>query len=227
VAIGRLFLSASDDGTARVWNDTRDRPITSLVAHENEVRSAALTLRGRKIITAANDKTARIWSLWPQVMMVSAKNQGNGDTCQRTISVEGRELNIRKVGNDFGLYAGEEVVRKFRLREGRLWMEAYCVSPNSKYLLMGTKDGMFEVVEIGSWETVGRFDLSALAAGEGLVDLRLSKDGKNYIASFPRATVTWPVMESNDELLAYARAVIPKTSATEGGVQVKITSETR
>ena len=221
----RLFLSASNDGTARIWRVTRDRPVASLAGHGGEVRSARLARKGSVIATAANDKTARIWSLWPQVVSFAAT--GIGNACNGKGMADGQEFGVSKSYNNFIVKSADTEIRRFRPADGGQ-MQAYCISPNSKYLLLATQYGMLEVVEIGTWETVGRLDLSALAYGsDTLTDLRVSEDGKRYIASFPKFAVTWPIMESSDELLVHARAVVPRISAAEPASRTKITLEPR
>jgi WD40 repeat protein len=55
-------VTASADGTARVWRlDEPDQPIV-LRGHDRDVRYAAFTPEGR-VVTASLDGTVRLWSL--------------------------------------------------------------------------------------------------------------------------------------------------------------------
>jgi WD40 repeat protein len=58
----QLVLSASLDGTARLWN--RDgQPLTLFKGHEAPLTSIAFSPDSRNILTASEDGTARLWNL--------------------------------------------------------------------------------------------------------------------------------------------------------------------
>ncbi|MGK3979566.1 protein kinase [Sorangium sp. So ce118] len=59
---GGRIVTASSDGTARVWNaDGTGTPVV-LRGHQHEVSSAAFSPDGKRIVTASKDKTARVWN---------------------------------------------------------------------------------------------------------------------------------------------------------------------
>ena len=59
---GERVVTASDDGTARVWGaDGRGRPVP-LAGHEGALVSAAFSPDGRWLLTASTDGTARLWN---------------------------------------------------------------------------------------------------------------------------------------------------------------------
>ncbi|HVS75905.1 MAG TPA: serine/threonine-protein kinase, partial [Steroidobacteraceae bacterium] len=58
---GRRLVSASYDGTARIWDASSGRQLLVLRGHRGPVMSAAFSPRGRRIATASFDGTARIW----------------------------------------------------------------------------------------------------------------------------------------------------------------------
>ncbi|HYU34445.1 MAG TPA: TIR domain-containing protein [Thermoanaerobaculia bacterium] len=61
---GARIVTASLDGTARVWSRGENGAWHSfaLEGHQNRVNSATFSLDGAHIVTASNDKTARVWS---------------------------------------------------------------------------------------------------------------------------------------------------------------------
>ncbi|HET9381117.1 MAG TPA: WD40 repeat domain-containing protein [Streptomyces sp.] len=58
---GRLLLSASDDGTVRVWDTARWRVTAVLEGHEGYVRAVAGA--GGTAVSAGEDRTVRVWDL--------------------------------------------------------------------------------------------------------------------------------------------------------------------
>ena len=59
---GDLVLTASADGTARLW-DVHGDPRAVLRGHGWDVLSAEFSPDSRRIVTASKDKTARLWDL--------------------------------------------------------------------------------------------------------------------------------------------------------------------
>ncbi|WP_420629064.1 NACHT and WD repeat domain-containing protein [Candidatus Leptofilum sp.] len=57
---GEQFVTASDDGTARVW-DTEGNELAVLRGHEGAVSSAEFSSNGEQIVTASGDGTAQVW----------------------------------------------------------------------------------------------------------------------------------------------------------------------
>src|SRR5262249_1490603 len=58
---GRRVVTASDDGTARVWDATTGQPITPPLQHYALVWDAEFSSDGHRVVTASLDSTARVW----------------------------------------------------------------------------------------------------------------------------------------------------------------------
>ncbi len=60
---GRTILSASDDGTARVWNVADGYAISVLRGHDDDVYKARFSADERQVVTASVDGSVRVWAL--------------------------------------------------------------------------------------------------------------------------------------------------------------------
>ncbi|KAF5834708.1 WD40-repeat-containing domain protein [Dunaliella salina] len=60
-AAGSSFVSASADGTARLYNTNTGVCAHTLIGHEGEISKVAYNPQGTRVITASSDKTSRIW----------------------------------------------------------------------------------------------------------------------------------------------------------------------
>ncbi|MBT9313445.1 WD40 repeat domain-containing protein, partial [Leptothoe kymatousa] len=61
-ADGTQVVTASDDGTARLW-DLQSGESTALEGHEGGVFHASFSADGTQVVTASEDGTARLWDL--------------------------------------------------------------------------------------------------------------------------------------------------------------------
>jgi WD40 repeat protein/tetratricopeptide (TPR) repeat protein len=58
---GSRVLTASEDGTARVWDAATGQPLAPPMKHEKRVFHAEFSSDGRRVLTASEDGTARVW----------------------------------------------------------------------------------------------------------------------------------------------------------------------
>lgn len=66
----RRVVTASLDGTARVWDAQTGRPLTEWLRHEDWVAYAEFSPNGTRVLTASSDGTARIWELASAVVPI-------------------------------------------------------------------------------------------------------------------------------------------------------------
>ncbi|MEO7851356.1 MAG: WD40 repeat domain-containing protein, partial [Rubrivivax sp.] len=62
-ADGKTVLTASEDGTVRLWDAASGKELRALRGHEGEVLDAQLSADNKTVLTAGTDKTARLWDV--------------------------------------------------------------------------------------------------------------------------------------------------------------------
>ena len=70
---GKFVLTASDDGTARVWDAKSGDELFTAARHEQPIRTAFYGPDGKTIVTASDDKTAVIWPATIEGQIEAAK----------------------------------------------------------------------------------------------------------------------------------------------------------
>lgn len=74
---GPVIVSASEDGTVRLWNVREKKVLLEVKCHEKPVRAIGCSLRGDKLITGGDDATLKLWQLaLPVPKPATAKNLG-------------------------------------------------------------------------------------------------------------------------------------------------------
>ena len=61
-ADGAAVLTASDDGTAKLWNPATGECTQNWTGHGGAVYSAAFSADGAAVLTASDDRTAKLWN---------------------------------------------------------------------------------------------------------------------------------------------------------------------
>jgi WD40 repeat protein len=114
-------VTASWDGTARVWDAATGASLAELKGHTNWVRSAAFSPDGRRIVTASWDGTARVWDASTGEQL--AELEGHGDNLSDVaFSTDGTRVTV--VNSRFAVRtytADGKLVSKIRLRRSRGW----------------------------------------------------------------------------------------------------------
>ena len=85
---GASVLTASMDGTAKLWRATTGECVQTLSGHDAVVRSAVWSASGTFVLTASNDGTAKLW------------DAANG-TCTQTYSGHDETLFSAVLSGDF------------------------------------------------------------------------------------------------------------------------------
>jgi len=62
-ADGEFLVTASVDGTARIWSTQSGAPIAVLRGHRDSVDRAVISRNGGRVVTASSDGTVRIWQV--------------------------------------------------------------------------------------------------------------------------------------------------------------------
>ncbi len=85
----RTVVTASEDGTARVWESITGRPLSQPMTHAARVNSVAFSPDGRSIVTASDDGTARVWDQ-ETGRPLSEPVTHRGDVTHAAFSLDGR-----------------------------------------------------------------------------------------------------------------------------------------
>jgi WD40 repeat protein len=85
---GSRVVTASADGTARVWDAATGAPIGDPILHLGPVHSAALSPDGARVLTASDDMTGRISPtprVDPDIFATACKTVGDHDTTNLSV----------------------------------------------------------------------------------------------------------------------------------------------
>ncbi|MDQ3928293.1 MAG: hypothetical protein M3328_03995 [Chloroflexota bacterium] len=91
---GQRAISASTDGTLRVWDAVKGQSLRVLAGHRGAVRSVALTEDGRWAVSASSDGTLRVWDVGAETSAAGPRAEmagHEGEVCAVALVEERQE----------------------------------------------------------------------------------------------------------------------------------------
>jgi WD40 repeat protein len=188
---GRRVVTASADGTARIWDVETGRQLASL-SHNNSpvsnpsVRHASFSPGGRYVVTAATDKTAAVWNTanGEQVCTVQHEDQVR----RAAFSSNGRYIvtgSADRTARVWDSRTGNPVSKKPMSHAGFVYFVAF--SPNGKLVVTACDD---ENKTVGVWDvkTAERV-MEALPNSDDVLSAAFSRNGDRIVTAAKDGTV--------------------------------------
>ncbi|MBI4675618.1 MAG: NACHT domain-containing protein [Chloroflexi bacterium] len=192
---GKRMVTASSDGTARVWDVATGQQLAELRGHGvtltveaispetfDDVNSARFSPDGQRIVTTSNDRTARIWDAATGVQL--AVLQGHADSVfDAEFSPDGTRVVSRDGVQTVRVWdaaSGEQIALLTQSDQGlRQNLATAHFSPDGKYILTAGPDRLAQI-----WDAATGKPLVQLRGYEGVVNsARYSPDGTRVVTA--------------------------------------------
>ena len=172
--------SASDDGTARIW-DLRSGQSQVLRGHEDDVFSLAIRADGRELVTSSLDMSVRVWPVGGDERVLVG---GGGKEMNRVV-FSGDGKHVFATGKDamlrsWDLASGARTDQQLPdLKESSGWPVA---DRELKRVALGRQDGAIDLWDVPAEKP------RVLRAHDGPITLAMSLDGKTLVSSDKKGT---------------------------------------
>ena len=124
---GRLVVTASNDGTARLWDARTGRPVAEPWRHRGKVVSVRFSPDGRRILTACISGQACLWDVPPVLSTASAADAALAGNLLADVAEA-------VIGKRLAAQGSLESVSRERLSEASADVTAPCVPRRSRLL---------------------------------------------------------------------------------------------
>jgi WD40 repeat protein len=191
---GRRVVSASLDGSARVWDVASGAELLALESPAGPVRWAEFGLDGRVVVTCEEDSTARVWDAATGALLHELAG-GPGAVSQCAVAPRGDRVVILGTGDDPRVYALADgaLLAVLRGHAGGVGGASFSAD-GSRILTSGLDDA------VRLWDADGRLRLTRVAFERG--EWLAFEPGGGYVAT-PRAA-EWAFVEQRGRAVPLA-----------------------
>jgi WD40 repeat protein/tetratricopeptide (TPR) repeat protein len=181
---GRSLVTASEDGTARLWDVSTGKQLTPPLRHATKVLQAAFSPGGRRLVTASAG-AARLWDTATGKLLWSLPHRGR--VLQASFSRDGRRLvtaGADRTARIWDTKTGKEIAPSLKHRKG---VRKASFSPDGRHVVTASLDRTARV-----WEAKTGKCLSVLKHKDKVWDAEFSPDGRRIVtASDDKTARVW------------------------------------
>jgi len=175
---GQQVVTASKDGTARLWDVTTYQELARFRGHVGGLLCAAFGPNGRLLATAGKDGTARLWDTTTYHELAQLRGH-EGWVTKVTFRPDGRQVLTASKDGSARLWDADtyQQLARFQGHKGEIWSAAF--SPDGQTLITAGDDG-FVVI----WNATDQRELVRLRGDSGrLWSVAFSPDGRQFVTS--------------------------------------------
>jgi eukaryotic-like serine/threonine-protein kinase len=182
---GKQLVTASQDGTARLWDAQTGRELATFRGHVGDVNMARFSPDGRLLATAGDDRTVRLWNVSPPGLRAVCRGHSGYVYCV-TFSPDGKTL--ASAGRDHVVKLWDSATARERAcLEGRNGdIRALAFSPDGSLLATAAKDGTCQLWDLRSGRT--RSQLNG-RPGKIALGVSFSHDGRSLASGGEDRTI--------------------------------------
>ncbi len=206
---GKQVVTASADGTARIWSADGKGAPRVLKGHGGWVLGARFGPRGQRVITASADGTARIWSAVSGKLIAVLKGH-KGRVMSASFSANGKYMVTASADRTARIWnaANRKPVAVLEGHKDRVTAASFCAS--GEFVVTASADGIARI-----WSAPGGKLVATLKGhGAALQAAAFSADGKRVVTASADGTArVWDVA-SGGQLLSLQGHTAPVTAAS-------------
>ncbi len=218
---GKYVLSASADGTVRLWDIETGQEIRRFSGHASGAYSVAFSSDSKKILTGGQDGTVLLWNIesHPELPTFTGQN----DMYAAAFSLDGKYLATNVISNELRLWDISSGQTLWKAQDSGLALWALAFSPDGQYLVSGNMDGVTTLWDAKTGKAVRQFTAQGL---DEINNLAFSPDGKTIVAGGFSQTSTetfapiWEVETGKEVLRLPLPSIVYRASFSPDGKYV-------
>jgi WD40 repeat protein len=178
-----LLVTASDDGTARLW-DAASGAELAVLRHDGLVNQVVFAPDGRRLLTASTDNSARLWDAATGAPVATLKGH-EGFVQSAAFSADGRRIVTASWDNTARLWDAAAGAPQAVLRGHASWVTAASFSHDGTRVVTASTDDTARL-----WDATSGAAIAVLLGHEGrLTSAAFAPDGQRVVTASEDRTV--------------------------------------
>jgi hypothetical protein len=174
---GRHVLTASQDKTARLWDEATGRLVLTFEGHGNTVLSASFSPDGQSVLTTSVDRTARLWRLPDGKLRHNFEGHAS-DVTAANFSPAGDQVLTGSLDGTARLWDARDGSLLKTLRgQGPLMSAVF--SPDGRQALAASADNVAHLWDVQSGELLHSFQ----GHDDDVMSARFSRNGRRVVTA--------------------------------------------
>jgi WD40 repeat protein len=205
---GKRLVTASEDGTARLWDAESGIGLAVLEGHEKALNSAAFSPDGKRVLTAADDQTARLWDV-ESGKQITVLQGHTGKVYSVAFSPDGKRVVTAADDQTARLWDVESGKQITVLQGHTEKVNNAAFSPDGKRVVTASEDATARL-----WDAESGKEIAELKGHEGAVNrAAFSPDGKRAVTASDDGTARLWDTDSAREMAVWQGHTGPAASA--------------
>ena len=194
---GQTIVTASNDGTARLWDAASGELRYVLAGHAQPIWAVSFSMDGSKVLTASDDKTARLWRSIDGALVAVLSGHTEG-VWAAAFSPDGKRVATGSADSTVRIWDAATGQSLFAMagHSDSIWCLAF--SPDSRVVATGSDDKTVRL-----WDAVTGVPRQVLTGHDALVvDVAFGPDGRTLAsASTDRTARIWQLDGSREPIV--------------------------
>ncbi|XYH94665.1 effector-associated domain EAD1-containing protein [Sorangium sp. So ce1128] len=224
---GSHLLSASADGTLRLWSVESGDCVAVLAGHTDQLTACAATPDGRSAITTSVDAKVRIWDLAARVCSFELDNEGRWSTAC-AVSPDGRHIVIGSDDGSIRVLDSSSHKPTMTLLGHTDYVTACLVTPDNKRVVSASRDESVRVWDLASGECLFVLrraeppDSRDVEKQRWITSIAFTADGRQVVAASEDGSLTRWELSSGELVHSFAlgEGRIDACTVTHDGVHL-------
>ncbi|MEM9460502.1 MAG: CHAT domain-containing protein [Myxococcota bacterium] len=219
---GQRVVTASMDGTARIWRaDGREEPVV-LAGHDGGVVAAVFSPDGQRVVTASQDQTARVWDVEAPTEPVILRGHGAGIESV-LFSPDGTRVVTASTDETARVWRADGHGEPVVLGGHAGWVNGAAFDPGGQRVVTASQDGTARI-----WSASGGDPQRVLEGHERpVVSAGFSPDGQRVVTASEDATARVWTMGTGEPVVLRHDDWVVAASFSPGGERVVTASRDR
>jgi WD40 repeat protein/tetratricopeptide (TPR) repeat protein len=215
---GRKAVSASEDGTLKVWDLNHGLELETLMGHTSRIMGVAITPDGTRAVSTSRDATMRVWDLNKYVELVTIPIH-NAQADLLAVTPDGRSVACALRDKTIKVWDLEEGIELVTLTGHNESVVALALTPDGRKVISAYWDMTLKIWDLNSGVELG----SLIGHASRIVEVAAMSNGLRAISASHSRLKIWDLEKGTEiNTLAHQKEMITAFALSPSGTRAAL-----